>query len=402
MRAAVGRVGFALAGVLALRAFAPSAAEAVVACRKGNQVKLRGEVCKARETQVIDFGGDPSGIWEYAGSEGRGGSSGTPFLDTGLTPRFLTLDPDGQARVNLENERSGALVCAQFPWARGANPAITLDLTRVQSQRTRVLRTALPTDDELRLTDNLGVTLLFSRATAVPAEVECGALVEGQRFTGLPQPTFSTGLAYDGTYLWYTDTTDTTAHPVDPATGTLGAPVDLGTVFGFAYVHAVQAGDFWVHCNCGSNETAVRVSPGGSQIDTVDTGVDLGDKVHIGALAFDAAAGALWIFGRSDTSEQRLIRALTDGEPDQLQLAGPFATNLRALAFDGSALWGLTGDSPASVLRIDPLNGGATATFTIPDETVAWRGVATVGDQIFLVGATASNEGVLASFTTEP
>lgn len=395
MRAAVGRFGWALAAALALPALAPASAGAAVVCQKGKQVKLRPDACKARETQAVDFGRDPSGIWEYTGSEGRGGSIGTPFLDTGLTPRFLTLETDGRARVNLENERSGALLCAEFPWARGASPAITLDLTRVQFQSTRVLRTALPTDDELRLTDNLGVTLVFSRASTVPADAQCGTLVEQQRFTGLPRPSSLSGLAYDGTSLWYSDQNAATAYPVDPATGAVGTSVDVG----FGFVHAAQAGDFWTHCWCGSNDEAKRVSPGGSTVDTV-TATELEESINIRALAFDAAAGALWISGRSNESgEGRLARAITDGEPDVLQMSGPFATSLAALAFDGSVLWGLTEDSPRSVVRIHPLNGNADASFMVPDLTVEWYGIASVGGQLFLVGASAAGEGVIASFT---
>ena len=398
MRAAVERFGWALAAALALAALAPASAGASVVCQKGKLVKLRPEACKVRETQAADFGRDPSGIWQYTGSEGRGGSSGTPFLDTGLTPRFLTLETDGRGRVNLENESSGALLCAEFPWARGASPAITLDLTRVQFQSTRVLRTALPSDDELRLTDNLGVTLVFSRASAVPADAQCGTLVEQQRFTGLPRPSSISGLAYDGTSLWYSDDTGSTAYPVDPATGAVGTPVDV-----FGYVHAAQAGDFWTHCWCGSNDEAKRVSPGGSTVDTV-TATELGESIGIRALAFDAAAGALWISGRSNDSfnEGRLARAITDGEPDFLQMSGPFDTRLAALAFDGTVLWGLTEDSPRTVVRIHPLNGNAEASFTVPDATVEWYGIASVGGQLFLLGSSTAGDGVIASFTAGP
>jgi hypothetical protein len=404
MGAAVGRLGWALAAALALGALAGAPARAVVACQKGKQVKLRGEACKARETLAVDFGRDPTGIWQYTGSEGRGGSLGTPFLGTNLTPRFLTLEADGRARVNLENESSGALACADFPWARGASPAVTFDLTRVQYQGTRVLRTAMPTADELRLTDNLGVTLAFSRAASVPADAECAALTEQQRFTGLPRPSGVSGLAYDGVSLWYSDD-GSTAYPVDPATGAVGTPVDLGFV-SFSYVHAVQAGDFWTHCWCGGNEVATRLTPGGSEVDSVDTRADLGDPINVRALAFDAAEGALWLYGRSsDSYEGRLLRALTDLEPDQLQLGGPFATPLAALAFDGSVLWGLTEDAPRSVVRIDPLAGNATATFTIPDPSVEWVGIASVGGQLFLLGATGGEgpgEGILATFAPTP
>ena len=80
MGTAARRLGCALAAALAAHALAPAAARAVVACQKGKQVKLRGEACKAREALAVDFGRDPSGVWEYTGSEGRGGLSGTPFL----------------------------------------------------------------------------------------------------------------------------------------------------------------------------------------------------------------------------------------------------------------------------------------------------------------------------------
>jgi hypothetical protein len=402
MGRAARRLGGALALALAGHALAPAPAPAVVACQKGKQVKLR-DACKGRETPALDFGRDPSGVWQYTGSEGRGGSIGTPFLGTGLTPRFLTLDPDGGARVNLENEGSGALACADFPWARGASPAITVDLTRVQYQGTRVLRTAASSADTLRLTDNLGVTLIFSRATAVAPAFECLALAEQQRFTGLPEPDYSTGLAFDGLSLWYTELNTGMVYPVDPGTGAAGTPVDLGFFSQYAYVHAAQAGDFWTHCNCGGNEKAVRRSPGGSDVDTVDTDVDLGEKLGIRALAFDPAAGVLWIAGNSaDSYAGRLLQVATDVEPDTLVSSAAFATELRALAFDGSNLWGLTQDAPQSVLRIDPATARATATYAVPAASVDWRGVAAVAGQIFLVGATPSNEGVLVAYAPAP
>ena len=403
MGTAARRLGCALAAALAAHALAPAAARAVVACQKGKQVKLRGEACKAREALAVDFGRDPSGVWEYTGSEGRGGSSGTPFLGTGLTPRFLTLDPDGSARVNLENEGSGALLCAGFPWARGASPAITLDLTRVQYQGTRVLRTATPNDDALRLTDNLGVTLVFSRATAVPPAFECLALTEQQRFTGLPEPDYWTGLAYDGVSLWYEEDNTGKAYPVDPATGLVGTPVELGFFSQYSHVHAMQGGDFWTHCGCGHNETAARRSPGGTDVDTVSTDTDLLEKLNIRALAFDPAGGVLWIAGnRFDSNEGRLLQVATDLEPDLVVSSMSFSTELRALTFDGSSLWGITWDTPPSLLRIDPATARVSATFAVTDATIEWRGVAAVGGQIFLVGSTASGDGVLTSFAPAP
>ena len=211
------------------------------------------------------------------------------------------------------------------------------------------------------------------------------------------------GLAYDGVSLWYEEENTGKAYPVDPATGTVGTPVDIGFFSQYSHVHAMQASDFWTHCGCGNNEKAVRRSAGGSDVDTVDTDVDLGEKLNIRALAFDPAGGVLWIAGnRFDTYEGRLLQVATDVEPDLVVSSAAFATELRALTFDGSNLWGLTWDTPPGLLRIDPATARATATYSVPEASIEWRGVAAVAGQLFLVGSTASGEGVLVSYTPAP
>jgi hypothetical protein len=92
----------------------------------------------------------------------------------------------------------------------------------------------------------------------------------------------------------------------------------------------------------------------------------------------------------------------TDIEPDAVVSSAGFSTGLRALTFDGSNLWGLTQDQPPNLLRIDPASARATATYALPDPSIEWRGVAALGGELYLVGATASGEGVLAVFVPAP
>lgn len=369
-------------------------AAALVGCQTaGGKLKLRPDACKApKERVAFDAGSDPTGVWRWV--------SGPPRADTTDTyTESLVLAQDGSGRLHRRARSAGALECPPIAYARSLSATLTID--GYGEDGAELWRGRLIGPDTLELSDAGGELTTFERATAVDPALECVPLVETRRFTGLPAPSDFTGLAFDGVQLWYTSKNSELVQPVDPASGTAGTPVDIGS--NYNQVHAVQGGDFWTHCWCGSNEVATRRSPGGGEVDSVDTRADLGDPLNLRALAFDAAAGALWLYGRvPDTEDGRLFRVLSDPEPDQLQQGGPFATRLAALTFDGSLLSGLTEASPRSVVRIDPLAGNVTATYSIAGQSVEWYGIASAGGQLFLVGATTTGEpdnGVLAAFS---
>jgi len=392
-------LGFVVAACLAV-AGASDPASGVVICQKKKKVKMRPDVCKRKETQVLDMGDDPAGVWSYTGSEGRGGPiGGTPFLDTGLTPEYLTLSPDGSGSANLVNLASGVLSCGSFTWARGASPSIVLDLSEIQFQGTRVLLTEVVDDSVLRLTDTLGATLLFSRADVVDPAFECQPLAEVARFEGLPEPESRTGLAWDGVSLWFEEEGTSMIYPVDPGTGAVGTPVDLG-FSQYSHVKAMQGASFWTTCGCGSDDDARLRDMTGTELDVVDTETDLGEQLNFGSLAYDASGGVLWMAGYSSAAGgYRLFQVDSVAEPDVLLASSSFDTRLASIAWDGTWLWGLAETSPPTVVRIDTTLSRAAATYSIPDESVQWYGIAVVGSQIFLVGRNSAGEGVVAIFT---
>ena len=101
----------------------------------------------------------------------------------------------------------------------------------------------------------------------------------------------------------------------------------------------------------------------------------------------------LWIHGRNDSNEGRLLKVDPSGEPDVLLAAFDLDAELSGLAFDGTLLWGLNRDGQ-SVVRIDPATGQATGNFTIPNKSARWTGIAVVGSELVLLGATGT-EGAL-------
>jgi len=382
MATRIGRLGWLAA--LAVTLGLGGAANAAVVCQKGNKIKLRSDACRGTETPVATLGGDdPTGIWRFTG--------GTLLGDDAFRPEFLVLNEDGSGRLNLSGGDGPVLSCAPLNHSSAGNGTLVLDDWGFVLE-TRVYRFALEGDDGLRLVDAVGHTASFDRATAVDADKECGSLVRGALFTGLPQPAQSSGLAFDGSELWYTESNYTDRIvSVDPATGSTGAPLTLSN----AYVHAAQSADFWTHCNCGGSEEAFRVTRAGQLADEVKTPTELGEEISVEAIAFDAASGALWLHGWNDANQGRLMKVDAGGEPDVLLQAFDLDASITGMTFAGSSLCGLNVYGQ-SVVRIDPATGQVTGTFLIPDRSAYWRGIAAVGSQLFLLGDTGS-EGALLS-----
>jgi hypothetical protein len=375
------RVGSGAVVVL-LGALAAVPAEAAVLCEKGNRVKLRAEACKPKEAQVGDLGADPSGTWRHDAG---------PLLDeTGSRPEFLVFNPDGSGRVNLFDADTGILRCDPLRHVRGLTATVAVEFF----EQTRVLRQALDTPDVLRVTESDGGATLFDRATEIDPAFECGTLTVGDRFEGLPRPAGFTGLAFDGSSLWYEEEDTALVHPVDPATGSTGTPLDLGASQ-FTHVHAMQGSDFWTHCGCGGSQEASRRTSAGAEVDLVET-EPLGRDLRVRAIAYDPVGNVLWLHGQDRTGgPSRFLKVNSDAEPDVLLAEPVFDVFMSGLSWDGAALWGV---ADSSLVRIDPDTAQATASFHIPDASVDWRGVAAVGSELFLLGEVAGR-GVLIGVT---
>lgn len=90
-----------------------------------------------------------------------------------------------------------------------------------------------------------------------------------------------------------------------------------------------------------------------------------------------------------------------DAEPDVLLDSSPFDVGFIAgMASDGADLWVINNDlgtpEAIAILRIDPTTLEVVETFRTPDANVEWMGIAFVGERMFLLGADAASEGVIA------
>jgi hypothetical protein len=382
------RSGLTTAALAAL-ALCAGAAQAAVVCQKGTKLTLRPDACKSNETQVGSLaGGDPSGIWSF--------DSGTIFDASGLDPLFLVLDADGTGRLNASGGDGGVITCASLAYSVGVNSTLVLELPSFSElSATRVHPYTLGAST-LELRDAAGRSGSFTRADAVDPAAECGTLTQTALFTGLPEPEFFSGLAYDGANLRYEEAETAKVFPVDPGTGAVGTPLALGNTQ-FTHVHAMQAGDFWTHCGCGGSEEAGRVTALDALVDEVETDGELGDEIGVRAIAYDPAGGVLWLHGSNDAGQGRLLAVDASGEPDLLVTDFDLDAFLTGLAFDGTSLWGLN-FSGQSLVRIDPATGTATGNFRIPNTSATWTGVAVVGSELVLLGGTGS-EGVILKVT---
>jgi hypothetical protein len=354
--------GIAFLAVAAAWLAGGEAASAVVGCQTaGGKLTLRPDACKpGKERLAFDAGADPTGVWRWA--------SGPP--------------------VHRRQRSAGTLDCRDLAYARSLSGSLTVDAYGAGAE---VWQGRVAGPDALELTDASGALTRFERASAVEAAFECVELPETRRFTGLPKPNYWTGLAYDGTSLWY-EAEAGGVYPVDPATGNVGTPASL--VAPFTHVHAVQGGDFWTHCACGGSREAWRVTAAGVFVDEVRPGSDFGSELSVDAIARDDVGAALWLYGYSyEAQTRRLLQVQSDLEPDVLLASVDVGFYVRALTWDGSALFGLQG---TTLYRIDPLTGLVTATYTLPDSTVEWYGVAAANGELWVVGR-SGGDGVLVS-----
>jgi hypothetical protein len=360
------------------------AASALVGCETtGGRLKLRPEACKpGKERVAFDTGGDPTGVWRW--------TSGPPLAGTPDTfTEYLVLAQDGSGRVHRRQRSAGTLDCRPLSYARSLSATLTLDAHGAEGAE--LWRGRLNGPDALELADATGATR-FERASAVDAAFECVELAETRRFSGLPAPSYFTGLAFDGTLLWYTSVDGVLVQPVDPGTGIAGTALDLGATFN--EVHAAQGGDFWTHCACGGSPENWRVTAAGALVDEVEPGPGLGGELSIGAIARDEIGAVLWLYGYSyEDAVRRLLQVRSDPEPDELAASLEVSFYVHALTWDGAALWGL---QDRKLYRIDPLTGIATATYELPDASVAWQALAAANGELFVIGRSGV-EGVLVS-----
>ncbi len=344
------------------------------------------------------------------------GPYGTWLLDSGTAlPEFvgglatfsetadvtaLRLNRDGTGRVFLRDRLTGAKDCARV-FALFDGDELVLDFAaepttdfvfNLALEETRFFfPVVVATDDTLGLADVSGQIALFSRQQQLPPEVACGTLEVLDVIEDLPTPQFFSDLvAFNGDLVFNSGLGQIERFDLDNRE--LGVP--LGPTSS-RLVQTAQGGFLWTHCGCGGSRDAFKRTLS-TVVDTVSSEDEMGGPITFRAIAYHALSGRLWLHGRPfDDQFGRFFVVNTSGEPDVVEQEISFNRDLRALAFDGDALWGLVTVVAQSIVQIDPVTGKVIETYELPDEDVSWSGLEMVGGRMFLLGTTLDGDGVL-------
>lgn len=213
----------------------------------------------------------------------------------------------------------------------------------------------------------------------------------------VPTSHYYSGLAYDGNWLWYTVEDGTVSIPINPETGAIDNPIPVTAV-----LHAAQEGDFWTHCSCGGSPDALRKGKNNFVKDFVRTEVDFQSEISIRGIAYDGTGHVLYLAGEpGGTSETKLFRVNSDAEPDVLlgiNTIDFINGGVRAITWDGLSLWAIFGIGTQTIVNIDASSGMVIESYASPDAMVDWQGIASVGEEFFLLGS-KSSDAVLCRVT---
>lgn len=345
------------------------------------------------------------GVWQY--------QSGTFYfgLSTAMLPQILNFNANGTGAFHLLHSATRVLACAETLFSDLGNGQMAIDMTPLMGfgqgggSMLQLYLYQFTNPNTLVLTDANGNQVTFARVNSIPSEYQCKTFTQGNVFSNLSvRPDDGSGLAYDGSNLYFKDEASDNIYPINPNNGSLGTPIDMNFSSG-AYVHAMQGNDFWTLCHCGNNEEAYRIPKAAPAVtlDTVDTSsVNINEEISIDAATYDQAAAVLWLHGRDDDGIEKFLKVNSGVEPDVLSGAPvDFDLRFESMAWDGSNFWALTRIAfPQVIVKIDGNTLQTLATYKTPNEMVDWRGIAAVGSNIYLIGEDMiSNEGILQQLT---
>ncbi|HPF39704.1 MAG TPA: hypothetical protein P5081_02260 [Phycisphaerae bacterium] len=302
---------------------------------------------------------------------------------------FVSFDETGVMRLSIRDSRTNVLHCQDAVFSRLTEDTIIMDggadfFFDRAFFGARVALLDMADDDSLNLRDDTsGEAAVFERVAEVPEVSLCSPLTKVAEFKELDEPAGATGLAFDGTSLWYTRRDDSMTIPVNPENGDAG----LGHIFSssFRVAQAIQDGKFWLTCNCGS-ATVAELKTTANVVEEQITATEVGFDFDTDAIAFDDVLDELWLFGFDDDNDRPVfVRMDATQEPDVVLDVFEFPYFFDSIAHDGEFVYGLDGDL-FSIIQIDPQTGKAVATFQIPDERVDWRAMEIVDGDFFLLG----------------
>ena len=338
------------------------------------------------------------GTWQY-----QSGALAWYLNQVNINLDVIVFEPDGEATSYASDPNTNAVTCAQPLLYLIEDDVIALQVSS-GAYGVGLYMLSHPTDDTLEFTDLTGQSARFARVNAVPTDLVCDTLTVTNTYDVPDQEVDdSSGLAYDGTNtLWFTND-DEDFVPFDITTGTAGAAVTPAAGFGSYYaIHAIESGDFWLHCNCGWNEEARRYTTAGAGVDGINTDTDLGQPVDIESMAVNETGGILWIQGQDLADESELLlRVDSAAEPDVLLDTFTFGIEARGLTWDGTRLWGIVrpGGVAYVIVEIDPTNGEITANYRNPDLTLRLDGIAAVGSDLWVIGHTSNGATQILQLT---
>ena len=303
----------------------------------------------------------------------------------------LAIDDDSGGSLHLRTLATGIVTCSPLVYGLPADDQMLLSIGGGN-----LYAVARPDAGSLVLTDAAGHAAIFARVAAPPDSMLCSSLQIVRRFDLSLDIEGRTGLAYDGTHLWFTGRSAQTVIAVDPASGAV-ASLRRITVADAPLVHAAQGADLWRICGCQPDAPgagkALRVAPDETIADKVDVRM-LGGSAWVPmpwSMAHAPGSGSLWVYGPGRWPFD-LLEIDARADPDVLLREIRLGFRADAMCWRGSELLAVTDNR---VVRIDGSTFRVLRTYDSPDDLVL-RGIAVAGPQVFALATPwASTQAVI-------
>ena len=323
-----------------------------------------------------------AGVWQFSsGSILAGESVGNVT--------FLSLNDDGTGAVYSRSENIGAKGAIQLIYAVVDPHVVTFGLDYSGCDRCRRHLDGLAVYDDtgedvhdyqyaltdattLTLTDVSGTVATFTHAASIGDSMPMAITTSASITIPTADQPWNFQLVSDDTNLWYPTAPNTIdAQPYNPATMDFGTAVAINNSqnqTGFYYLKTMSSGDFWLSCNCGSNNELQRWSSDGT------TKIDDFTATNFSGINFAAADDDdLWILANDSTGSFQFLTDVSIANfattPDTVGASYPLANDedIEGLAMVDGDLWALMDFVNWTLVKIDPSTGLAIETYTVPN-----------------------------------
>jgi len=323
-----------------------------------------------------------TGAWQQVAGP-RFDAPGTGAIeDSGLT-LFLDFGAGAAAARSTRDPASGLVHCAPASYGFTADGLLMFSAKPDQVPLFRVERSGRDRET-LVLTDVERRSFVFALCAALPDSMVCREPVVVRRFDLPVILDHYTGLAHDGTSLWFTHSDWTSLVAVDPGTGALGAPRPVKARLA-PVVQSAEDGDLWRLETRSYSEAAYLIGPDETIRNRFDS-AEVGFPLAIRGLAFDPTSGHVFIH-RGSCGGQMFLRIDPQGEPARL-IESVYVPGISvvAMACRGSRVLAICGGQTNFVAELDPATWRAVATWNAVDPMIDLQGIAVAGERVFLLG----------------